>query len=334
MKNSEKKIFLKNWQNTLNKFADVRVLVVGDVMLDRYFWGTVSRISPEAPVPIVKLEKVTQMAGGAANVAANVASLGAQAMLVGTIGVDEGGLALPSVLTENKVSADFLVKLADRPTTCKTRIIAHSQQLVRVDDEMSQPLDAAQAEIVWKKIEELLPQADIVILSDYAKGCLSETIVTKTIEAARKAFKPILVDPKGKNYRQYRGATLLTPNKLEAAAATAIEITDDHSCRQAGAKLLSEIELQSLIITLGEDGMMVFEENQIPKHFASESRQVYDVTGAGDTVIATLAIALGAKSNLVTAAQIANVAAGLAVEQIGTAAVKFDDLKKELSAEP
>ncbi|MEP6923410.1 MAG: D-glycero-beta-D-manno-heptose-7-phosphate kinase [Pyrinomonadaceae bacterium] len=321
---------MKNWQNILNKFADVRVLVVGDVMLDRYFWGTVSRISPEAPVPVVKLEKITQTPGGAANVAANAASLGAKAFLVGAIGADESGRALPQVLAETGVGADYLVKLKNRPTTCKTRVIAHSQQLVRVDDEDSAPLNAEQAEIVWRRIQEILPQTDIVILSDYGKGCLCEMVLANTIETARKLGKAVLVDPKGKNYLKYRGATLLTPNKGEAAAASGIEITDDYSCKRAGDKLLAELELESVLITLGEDGMRLFEKNQDSKHFPTMARKVYDVTGAGDTVIATLAIALGAGADLATAAQIANAAAGLAVEQVGTAAVKLSALYEQL----
>jgi D-beta-D-heptose 7-phosphate kinase/D-beta-D-heptose 1-phosphate adenosyltransferase len=321
---------MKNWQSILAKFANVRVLVVGDVMLDRYFWGTVSRISPEAPVPVVKLERVTQAAGGAANVAANVSSLGAQAFLVGAIGADESGLALPGVLNGNNVAADYLVKLENRPTTCKTRVIAHSQQLVRIDDEDAAQLNEEQAEIVWQRIKEVLPNIDVVILSDYAKGCLCDTILARTIEAARTFGKPVLVDPKGTNYLQYRGSTLLTPNKGEAAAASGIGITDDSSCQKAGEKLLAEIELESLLVTLGEDGMRLFEKNRDSKHFPTMARKVYDVTGAGDTVIATLAIALGAGANLPLAAQIANVAAGLAVEQVGTAAVRQSALFEQL----
>lgn len=324
---------MKKWQSILGKFAEVRVLIVGDMMLDRYLWGSVSRISPEAPVPVVKLEKVTETAGGAANVAANVASLGAQVFLVGAIGTDESGLALPRILAENRVASDYLVKLQDRPTTCKTRVVAHSQQLVRIDDEDSTALDNDQAEIVWQKISELLPRADVVILSDYAKGCLCKMILDRTIESARRIGKPVLVDPKGKDYLQYRGSTLLTPNKGEAAAASGIEITDDDSCNKAGQKLLAAVELDSLLITLGEGGMRLFEKNRDSRHFPTMARKVYDVTGAGDTVIATLAVAIGAGADLPTAAQIANVAAGLVVEQIGTATINLTNLKTELEAE-
>lgn len=321
---------IKNWQNILRKFADVRVLVIGDVMLDRYLWGTVSRISPEAPVPVILLEKTTSTAGGAANVAANVASLGAQPFLVGVIGADEGGRDLPAVLARCDVSADFLVKLDNRPTTTKTRIVAHSQHVVRVDDEHATDLSNEQAEILRNKIAEILPKSDVVILSDYAKGCLCENVLTETIETARRLKKPVLVDPKGRDYLKYRGATLLTPNKGEAAAASGVDITDDFSCKKAGEKLLAEIELDSLLVTLGEDGMRLFEKNKDSRHFGAVARKVYDVTGAGDTVIATLAIALGAGADLADAAQIANAAAGLAVEQVGTAAVKLNALSEQL----
>lgn len=322
---------MKDWEQILDRFDGVRVLVAGDVMLDRYWWGTVSRISPEAPVPVLKLEKVTSTAGGAANVAANVQSLGAQAFLVGAIGADEGGRLLPEVLASCKVAADNLVSLVNRPTTTKTRIVAHQQHVVRIDDEDAQPLDAKNAQAVWKKIEQILPDVDVVILSDYAKGCLCQSVLANTIETARRLGKPVLVDPKGKNYLKYLGATLLTPNKGEAAAASGVEIHDDAAIEIAGEKLLDEVNLDSLLITLGEDGMQLFEKNKQSQNFPAVARKVYDVTGAGDTVIAALAIALGANADLATAAQIANAAAGLAVEQIGTATVSQEMLRRVLS---
>lgn len=321
---------MKEWQQILDKFADVRVLVVGDVMLDRYWWGTVSRISPEAPVPVLKLERVTSTAGGAANVAANVASLGAQAVLVGAIGTDECGRMLPQILARSNVGGEHLVALPNRPTTTKTRIVAHQQHVVRIDDEDNLPLDDSQAETVWQRIQKVLPEADVVILSDYAKGCLCDSVLANTIETARAAKKPVLVDPKGKNYNKYRGATLLTPNKSEAAAAAGIDINSNDALEAAGQQLLETIALDSLLITLSEDGMRLFEKNRESRQFAAVARQVYDVTGAGDTVIAALAVALGANANLDEAAQIANAAAGLAVEQVGTAIVTRDALKKTL----
>lgn len=181
---------MKNWQSILDGFKDVRVLVVGDVMLDRYWWGSVTRVSPEAPVPVVKLDRVTNLAGGAANVAANVSSLGAKALLVGAIGDDETGRALAETLAQNKVDSEHLVRLANRPTTTKTRIVAHQQHVVRVDDEDAQPLDDRQAENVWRVAAELLENVDVVILSDYNKGCLCAAVLSNLIKAARRLEKP------------------------------------------------------------------------------------------------------------------------------------------------
>lgn len=316
---------------TLDRFERVKILVVGDVMLDRYWFGTVSRISPEAPVPIVRLERVANAAGGAANVAANVLSLGAKPFLVGAIGADETGRALSRVLEQNGVETRNLVVSPDRPTTTKTRIVAHQQQVVRVDDENDQFLSEAEAEMICKKANELLPQADIVVLSDYAKGCLCERVLSDIIGAARRAGKKVLVDPKGKNYAKYDGATLLTPNKSEAAAAFGIELDGSDLTTEIGDQLLRDLRIEALLITLGEGGMRLFEREKKSRHFPALARQVYDVTGAGDTVIATLAAALGADADLATAARIANAAAGLAVEQIGTAAVKKAALTKVLS---
>lgn len=319
-----------NWQKIIDGFAKVSVLVIGDVMLDRYFWGTVSRISPEAPVPVVKLEKVTVSAGGAANVAANIASLGAKPILVGIIGDDEGGRELPKVLEKNNVSGENLICFANRPTTTKTRIVAHHQHVVRIDDEDSKALSDEQSREVWEKIGKILPEIEIVVLSDYAKGCLTEIVIENVIETAKKFGKRVLVDPKGKNYQKYNGANLLTPNRLEAAAATGTEIFDEDSIIAAGEKLLENVKLDAALITLGEDGMMLFERNKKAKHFHSLARDVYDVTGAGDTVIAALSIALGAGADFSLAAQIANTAAGIAVEQVGTTAVTGDELRLAL----
>lgn len=314
----------------INRFEQVKVLVVGDVMLDRYWFGAVSRISPEAPVPIVRLERVTSAAGGAANVAANVLSLGAQPLLVGAIGADENGLTLKRVLEQNRVETKYLVASSNRPTTTKTRVIAHQQQVVRIDDENDKTLSAADAEKICRNASELIPRVDVVLLSDYAKGCLCENVLSNVITAARKAGKKVLVDPKGKNYAKYNGATLLTPNKLEATTAAGVEIGDDDLTTEIGEKLLRDLQIEALLITLGEDGMRLSERGKKTRHFPALARQVYDVTGAGDTVIATLAVALGANADLATAAQLANTAAGLAVEQVGTATVKKAALEKFL----
>lgn len=308
----------------------MRVLIIGDVMLDRYFWGTVARISPEAPVPVVRLEKQTFTAGGAANVAANVAALGAQAGLVGVIGNDHGATELKQILERSGVDPGNLLQTPNRQTTTKTRIVAHHQHIVRLDDEKTTPLDAQDSEQICRQVSDLLPAADVVVLSDYAKGCLSDAVIANVIEEAQKNGKPILVDPKGRDYRKYVGATMLTPNKNEASAASGIEISDDRALESAGEKLLAELQIEALLITLGEDGMRLFERNQTSAQIPATARDVYDVTGAGDTVIALLAVALGTGANFVDAARIANAGAGIAVEQVGTTAVSREDLLQTL----
>jgi D-beta-D-heptose 7-phosphate kinase/D-beta-D-heptose 1-phosphate adenosyltransferase len=324
---------MQNWREILDKFADVRVLIVGDVMLDRYFWGTVARISPEAPVPVVRLEKQTVTAGGAANVAANVAALGAKSYLLGIIGNDQGASELKQILEQSGVNPSNLIQTSNRQTTTKTRIVAHHQHVVRLDDEKTTPLDALNSEQIRRKVADLLPASDVVVLSDYAKGCLSNAVLAHVIEESRKHGKPILVDPKGRDYQKYAGATVLTPNKSEASAASAIEITDEESLKAAGEKLLAELKTEALLITLGEDGMRLFERNRKSVQIPAAARDVYDVTGAGDTVIASIAVALGAGANFADAARIANSAAGIVVEQIGTTAVKKAELEKSLQIE-
>lgn len=321
---------MQNWREILNKFASVRILIVGDVMLDRYFWGTVGRISPEAPVPVVRLEKQTVTAGGAANVAANVAALGALAQLIGVAGNDQGADELKQILEKSGVDPKNLVQTASRQTTTKTRIIAHHQHVVRLDDETAAPLEARDCAQICGKAATLLAAADVVVLSDYAKGCLSDAVLTGVIEEARKNKKPVLVDPKGRDYRKYTGATLLTPNKSEASAAAGIEISDDETLEAAGKKLLAELDTKAVLITLGEEGMRLFERHRKSVQIQATAREVYDVTGAGDTVIALLAAALGAGAELSDAARIANAGAGIAVEQIGTTAVGLGELLQAL----
>jgi rfaE bifunctional protein kinase chain/domain len=311
----------------LDKFSKIKVLVVGDVMLDRYWWGDVDRISPEAPVPVVKLNKTTTIAGGAANVAANVAGLGAQPFLVGIVGDDEEAKLFPEVLKTSMVSAEFLVECTGRPTTVKTRVVAHSQQIVRLDQETDSPISTDEEASVWKVLEELLDTIDIVIVSDYAKGLLTESLLRRLISVGREKNLEVLVDPKGKNYLKYKGATLLTPNKKEAAEACKLEETGKRLILSAGKQLMSDVETEAILITQGEDGLTLFEKDHEPIHVDAIARDVYDVTGAGDTFIATLAVAIGAGANLVNAAELANFAAGVVVEQIGTTAIKLSDLQ-------
>lgn len=315
-----------------NNFQDITVLVLGDVMLDRYWWGSVSRISPEAPVPVVRLERSTLAAGGAANVAANVAGLSAHPILVGLIGDDDGGRELPEVLRAADVSAEHLIKTAGRPTTVKTRIVAHSQHIVRIDNEEETAITDGHAQQVVARVLDLLPTVDVLVLSDYAKGLLSVALVRTVIDAARNLGKPVLVDPKGIDYTRYSGATLLTPNRMEAAHACGIDANDKRAVELSGERLLAAIDVASCLITQGEEGMTLFTRGQPAVHLSAMAREVYDVTGAGDTVVAALSLAIGAGADMLTASRLANLSAGLAVEQVGTTVLSRDALCRHLES--
>ena len=316
----------------LDKFAGARVIVVGDVMLDRYWWGSVTRISPEAPVPVVRMERTSLAAGGAANVAANIAGLGATPVLLGAVGDDDESLLVPDVLSEVGVSPGHLVTISGRPTTVKTRIIAHSQQVARIDQESDAPLSANVENAVLEKFKALVTDCDAVVVSDYAKGLLTERIVSEIISISKGRNIPVLVDPKGKDYSKYSGATLITPNRREAADACGLEENDQQMVDLAGNQLLMQLGMQSVLITQGEDGMTLFRKDSEPYHLNTVARDVYDVTGAGDTVIGTLAVAVAAGAELDQAADIANLAAGLVVEQVGTTAISFPELQEALNS--
>lgn len=320
----------KSEMEILENFSKVKVLVVGDVMLDRFWWGNVSRISPEAPVPVVNLQNTSLVAGGAANVAANIAGLGAEAVLVGVIGDDEESKLFTDALLKSNVSPNYLVTIAGRQTTTKTRIIAHSQQVVRIDRENNCDLTADEEKKVWELIRQHIKTVDIIIISDYAKGVLTKRLVERLITKARQANKLVLVDPKGKNYSKYKNATLLTPNQKEAAEACNLEENSQDYLKKSGKMLLENLAVNAVLITQGENGMMLFQKNGKVSHLKSFARKVYDVTGAGDTVIAALTVALAAGADFYTAAMIANTSAGLVVEQIGTTAISLNLLEKEL----
>lgn len=308
-------------------FSKVKVLIVGDIMLDRYWWGSVSRISPEAPVPVVTLDKTSLLAGGAANVAANVAGLGAKPYLVGITGEDEEAKMLAEVLRKANISSSFLVLLKNRRTTVKTRIVAHNQHVVRIDQENTHVLSKEEEQVVFKKIEAIIDEVDIVIISDYAKGLISEKLAKRLITKTVTLQKKILVDPKGKNYSKYKGATLLTPNQREAVQATNLDEYEKDSVEKSGNILLESLSVEALLITRGEKGMTLFQKNKEIEHLKALARKVYDVTGAGDTVIASLAVMLASGADFREAANIANVSAGLVVEQIGTTAISLETLR-------
>jgi len=307
-------------------FSEVAVLVVGDVMLDRYWWGDVSRISPEAPVPVVHLKRQTCTPGGAANVACNITGLGATAYLVGCVGADGDASAFRSALLENGSSDDHLVERRDIPTSVKTRIIAHSQQVVRVDLERVEDLPKDSESEVCAKISTLMPTVDIVVVSDYQKGTLSPAVLKHIFATARKHSKKVIVDPKGKDFFKYAGATIITPNRREAAEATKLEESDSSLVEKAARQIIDSLGLEAVLVTRSEEGMSLFVRGEDEVHLRAHTKEIYDVTGAGDTVIATLAVAVAAGNSYPEAASLSNLAAGIVVEQIGTSTITIDQL--------
>ncbi|MBX3672361.1 MAG: D-glycero-beta-D-manno-heptose-7-phosphate kinase [Burkholderiales bacterium] len=311
----------------LPEFAGRRVLVVGDVMLDRYWFGDVERISPEAPVPVVLVRRVEERPGGAANVARNIDALGGEATLLSVIGDDEAGRALERVLAEGRVRAS-LHRDPDLSTTVKLRVIGHQQQLLRVDFERAPGHEVLAAKL--DEYERLVGEADAIVLSDYGKGGLAH--VTRMIELARAHAKPVLVDPKGSDYARYRGATVLTPNRSEFREVAG-RWSDEADLARRAQKLRGDLALDALIVTRSEDGMSLFTPAG-SRHEATRAREVYDVSGAGDTVIATLSVMVAAGADLPAAMRVANHAAGIVVAKLGTAVVHRGELLESLAANP
>lgn len=321
---------MPNLNTIIENFSRVKILVVGDVMLDSYLWGSVERISPEAPVPVVNVQKTSVVAGGAANVAANIAGLGADSFLIGVVGVDDEAKILKAKLNDLKIAPDLLIGLANRRTTNKTRIVAHNQHIVRIDQETTRELDDYETGTVYEKIESVVDKVSVIIISDYAKGMLTDRLLKRLITLGKTKNKIVLVDPKGKDFSKYKGAAILTPNQRETAEACRVEPEKSDLIEHDARKLLDDLHLEALLVTQGERGMTLLEKPDKITRLNSLARKVYDVTGAGDTVIATFATAAGSGANFSDAAKIANIAAGLVVEQIGTTAVSVGQLKAAL----
>jgi len=312
-------------QKIVQQFSDQPILVVGDLMLDRYVWGRVERISPEAPVPVVEVVKESVHLGGAANVAYNLAVLKARPLLLGVVGGDEAGDRLVEELHRQKISGEGIVRDKGRATTIKTRIIAHNQQVCRTDREDKTPLSQGAVGQIRGAYQTLLEQAKGIIISDYAKGALSAVLVMDLIQEAREAKKFVAVDPKAGDFSVYRGASIVTPNKKEAVRASGVEIMDEPSFIQAGEKLLEVTAADYLLITRGEEGMTLFEGKE-HSHIPTVAQEVFDVSGAGDTVIASLTLAVAARASIRDAAILANHAAGVAVGKLGTAAATGEEI--------
>jgi D-beta-D-heptose 7-phosphate kinase/D-beta-D-heptose 1-phosphate adenosyltransferase len=312
-------------ENLVVRFANAKVLVIGDVMLDRFVYGKAKRISPEAPIPVLSVERDVSMPGGAGNVARNVASLGGSAVLVGTAGRDRAGDELVSLLSVVPRLQAHLIRTAG-PTTEKVRYIADRQQILRADTEDASGASDG-ADQLQRAIDAHIAGADVIILSDYAKGVLSDVVISHTISAARAAGKPVIVDPKSAHLNRYDGAAVITPNRDEAASATGVHGSEDGDVAECAAAILKSVpKVGAALVTRGPRGMTLLERGRSPVHIKGHARDVFDVSGAGDTVVAALAIVLAAGGTLQAAAELANVAAGIAVGSVGTAAVSSDEL--------
>lgn len=306
---------------TLSDIQQAKILVVGDVMLDRYWYGPVERISPEAPVSIVKVDQIRETPGGAANVAMNIAALGAKVHLIGLIGKDEGGKILTQKLSEAQVDCDF-VSSNTYSTLIKLRVLSRHQQLIRLDFEKNAHTSDAQK--IQVRIDSLLPHMTVVVFSDYAKGTLNK--IQEMIQLAKKAEIPLLIDPKGNNFKRYSGATVLTPNLSEFEAVVG-HCKNEQELVDKGSQLIKDLDLSALLITRSEKGMTLLQKAKPPLHLSAQAQEVFDVTGAGDTVIAVLATALASGHSLEESSFFANAAAGVVVGKLGTSTVSFSELQ-------
>ena len=322
-------------KNKVENFKNAKVLVVGDLILDEFLWGDVSRISPEAPVPVVWVKKESYMPGGASNVANNLSSLGAKVYLVGVIGDDERGAILKGELEQKGVDTAGIVTDDSRPTILKTRVVAQHQQVVRIDKERVDPLSAGVVAKLVRYIESIIKDVDAVIIEDYGKGVITSALLSKVIPAAKRHNKIISVDPKEENFKYYRGISVITPNNHEASKAVGFKIKDNETLVKAGAALLKKLNCKIALITLGENGMAVFQKNKPMKQIPTVAQEVFDVSGAGDTVIASYTLSLASGADPIMAAHIANCAAGIVVGKIGIAVVTQNELlygiKREMS---
>lgn len=326
---------LKRLKKIIKKFDELSLLVVGDLMLDEFIWGTVSRISPEAPVPVVWANSESFMPGGASNVANNVRALGAEVYLLGVVGDDAPGHILLDELKKRNINIRGVIHDSKRPTTLKTRVIAHHQQVVRIDKEMCDDIDNDIVERILTSAKEVIKKIDAIIIEDYGKGMIAPRLIKELIQLARRRKKIITIDPKENHFPFYKNATAITPNHYEAAKAIGMQASDKTPVEEIGRKLLSKLNSEAVIITLGEDGMCVFEKSGRMARIPTVAQDVYDVSGAGDTVISAYTLAMASGARNIEAAHIANCAAGIVVGKIGIAVATreelIDKIKREIS---
>ncbi len=305
------------------------ILVVGDLIVDKYIWGTVDRISPEAPVQVVSVNDEEIRAGGAGNVAHNLVSLGCSVTFASVIGNDTDGKEMLSRLNQKGVDTSAVQLSSARKTCIKTRVLAQRQQMLRIDRETTKPVSSAEMRLLFEQISALLTEVQAVIVSDYLKGVLTPELLKQTINACRRQNIPILIDPKGEDFSRYNGATVLTPNRRETEIATKIKIADETSLVTAGKQLKNDYHFGAVIITRSEEGMTLFSQNNEVHHFPTKAREVFDVSGAGDTLIATIGAVLAAGFSLGTAVKIGNIAAGVVVGKLGTSTVTPEEIASQ-----
>jgi D-beta-D-heptose 7-phosphate kinase/D-beta-D-heptose 1-phosphate adenosyltransferase len=316
----------------VRRFGDAHVVVLGDVMLDRYVSGAASRLSPEAPIPVLRPASTRATLGGAANVALNIATLGGRVSLVGLIGDDDAGDEVTRLLASTGIESHLLV-VSGRPTTTKTRFMAGVHQLLRLDEEVTTPIETDTGTALLRHFAAALRTADIVVFSDYAKGVLSDLVLAGALTQASASRQTVIADPKRPDFAAYRGVTVLTPNEHEVRQATRIEAADDAEADRAGRHALEESGAEAVVVTRSARGLTLVRRDQPPLHLPARAREVADVSGAGDTLVAALAVALGAQASLPAAATLANITAGISVGKQGTATVSREELLGELHLE-
>lgn len=320
-------------RTVISGFQKAKVMVVGDLILDEFIWGKVTRISPEAPVPVVWVDRENFMPGGASNVANNIRSLGGEVHLSGVVGADDRGEVLRSLLKQKGVICDGIFVDRQRPTTQKTRVIAHHQQVVRIDRERLEPIPDGTINAILSYIGKHLKEVDALIIEDYGKGVILPRLVREIVKIAKKEKKIITVDPKETHISYYRGVTTITPNHHEAGAAVGFPIKDDATLERAGKKLIDDLGCESVLITLGENGMALFQAGKPSIKIPTVAQEVFDVSGAGDTVISAYTLARASRATALEAAHISNCAAGIVVGKVGVAVTTPEELQKRIKKE-
>lgn len=322
---------LSRFYKIISRFKDARILVIGDVVLDKFIWGTVSRISPEAPVPVVWAKSESFMPGGASNVANNMRALGAEVYICGLIGDDETGKIMVAELAKKGINNEGIIIDSSRPTTNKTRIIAYHQQVVRIDKESNEAVDNKILSRILSFAKDKIPYMDAVIIEDYGKGLMVPRLIKELVAFSRARKKIIMVDPKEEHFLFYKGVTAITPNRKESEVASGIKIKDADTLNRAGKRLLQMLHSEAVLITLGEDGMALFQKGNRFIHIPTVAQEVYDVSGAGDTAVAVFCLAKVSGATMVEAAHISNIAAGVVVGKLGIAVCTMQELKSHLS---